>query len=313
MRKYLCILPVVLVAWTALPGQSYADPYSLPRHEFAFYAGGGQSTLRCESSIGAYEAMTGGLFGADYRAYFSKWVGFGVGLEVSYYNAKGTIAEYVCVEQATDPEGADFEFHTDLRDYGEKENITMLNIPLMLRFRGNPEKHRPYAAIGAKVSIPLSGKYEIVEGTSRNYGYYAFENYQYDTQQFMGFGAFPGAGAQDLQLKPACLLALEAGMNWRLRYFLLYTGFYLDYGLGNVVEKTDKLIVSYNSEDPANRYTGSMINSQYKLEDGQLEQMTTNVLPIAIGFKIGVTLGHGRKKEQYGNYDQAPIFIYKRR
>ncbi|MDR3184693.1 MAG: hypothetical protein LBT49_04735 [Prevotellaceae bacterium] len=309
MRKHLFILPLAVVAWSALLGQAGAGTRPLSRHEFTFYAGGGLSTLHYESSIGSSTGLSGGLFGASYRVYFAKKVGFGMGVELSYYNAKGAIGEYLYAEPAKDPEGADFEFRTMLRDYGENQNIAMFNIPLMLHFRGDPEKHRPYAAIGVKMSIPVSGKYRIVEGASFNSGYYVFEDYEYTTQKFLGFGSFSGNGDRELSLKPAYLLAIEAGMNWRLKYVLLYTGFYVDYGLSDVVEKRDELIASYNRDNPANRSTGSMIDSQYKLDNGQSEYITSKVIPLAAGFKIGITLGHGRKREIFIDYDQSPMFI----
>jgi hypothetical protein len=102
------------------------------------------------------------------------------------------------------------------------------------------------------------------------------------------------------------MLAIEAGINWRLQRVLLYTGLYVDYGFNTIVEKSDRLIATYNS-DPASRHA-SMLNARYKLADEGVENVTENVIPVAIGFKVGVTFGHGRKKEKYGDYDHPPVF-----
>jgi hypothetical protein len=271
--------------------------------------------LRYESAVGSSSALTGGLLGMEYRLFPLKntpAVGLGVGLELSFYNAKGIISSCSYSYSAKDSEDTDFEFRTTMQQYGERQNIVMLTIPLMLHYRGNPEKNALYAAIGAKFGLPVSGRYKIVEGTSFNSGYYAEENYEYTEQKFMGFGAFPEFGDQEIQLRPTYLLAMEVGINWRLQYILLYTGLYVEHALRTVTEKRNGFIATYNSDNPAARHMGSMLNVQY-ISGGKTDFITKDVFPAAIGLKIGVTLGHGRKKILYGDFDRAPVFKNRRR
>ena len=263
--------------------------------------------MRYASSIGSSSGMAGGLLGGDYRFFFTKNFGLGLGVEVSFYNAKGVIDDYSYAELTRDYEGSDFEFRTNLRNYGERESIVMVNIPLMFRYRGDPERNMFYAAAGAKIGIPVAGKYRVVEGTSSNSGYYGFEDEEYTTQTFMGFGSFPEIGDQEIKLKPTVMLSVEAGMNWRLQYILIYTGIYIDYGLKNVVEKSNELIATYNSRNPTDRHMGSMLSAQY-IEEGNRTHITKDVLPVAIGLKVGITFGHGRKKESYTTFDHPPVF-----
>ncbi|MDR0738173.1 MAG: hypothetical protein LBF39_03755 [Prevotellaceae bacterium] len=310
MKKHLFILSMAIFAWGILSGQSDESINPVAKHEYSIYAGGGLSTLRYESAIGSSSGMAGGLLGADYRFFPLKNFGLGVGMEVSFYNAKGLIGDYSFAEQAKDYEGNSFEFRTTLRDYVERESVVMFNIPVMLRYRGDPEKNAFYFAVGGKLSIPVSGKYRIVGGTSSNSGYYAEEHYEYTGQKFVGFGSFPEFGDQEIRLKTTLIIAAEAGVNWRLQYLLLYTGIYVDYGFKkNMIERSNELISTYNHDNQVERRTGSMLTSQYRLPNGNRESIVTeNVLPVAIGLKVGVTLGHGRKKERYGNYDHAPVF-----
>jgi hypothetical protein len=310
MKKHLFILFIAVLAGGVLSGQTNANTNPVAKHEYTVYAGGGLSTLRYESDMGSCSGLAGGLLGADYRLFLMKNFGFSAGLELSFYNAKGLISDYLYTEQAKDYEAADFEFRTNLRDYVERESVVMLNIPVMLRYRGDPEKNSFYAAVGGKLSIPVSGKYRVVGGTSSYSGYYAEENYTYTEQKFVGFGSFPEFGSQEINLKTTLILALEAGMNWRLQYILLYTGVYFDCGVKkNMVERSNELIISYNRDDPTDRRMGSMLTARYRLANGNSESIVKNdVLPIAIGLKVGVTFGHGRKKEVYGNFDHPPVF-----
>jgi hypothetical protein len=308
MKKYLFLLFVAVIAWSSLSGQSNSMANPVAKHEYTLYAGGGLSTLRYESSIGARSNLAGGLLGAEYRFFPLKRFGLGVGVEIAFYNVKGLIDNYSYAEITKDPNGADFEFRTTMRNYGERESIVMFNIPFMIHYRGDPEKNAFYAAVGGKLGFPVSGKYRVVEGSSFNSGYYAFEDYEYTDQKFMGFGSFPEFGDQEIKLNPTYMFSLEAGMNWRLQYILLYTGLYFDYALNTIAEKTDKFISSYNGDNPANRQMGSMLNTQYRLPNGSRENITKEVFPVAIGIKVGVTFGHGRKKEKYGNFDHPPVF-----
>jgi hypothetical protein len=302
MKKHFFMLFVALLAWNVLSGQPDINPVA--KHEFTLYAGGGLSTLRYESSIGSCSGLAGGMLGGDYRFFFMRNFGLGIGLELSFYNAKGVIDNYSYAEKTKDYEGADFEFRTNLRNYGERENIVMFNIPVMFRYRGDPEKNMFYAAAGAKIGIPVAAKYRVVEGTSFNSGSYTFEAYEFTEQLFMGFGSFPEIGDQEIKLNPTVMLAMEAGMNWRLQFILLYTGLYFEYGINNVVQKSDELISTYNTSD---RHMGSMLSAQY-IAGGHRESITKNVLPMAIGIKVGVTFGHGRTKERFGDFDHPPLF-----
>jgi hypothetical protein len=307
MKKHLFILPVALLAWGVLCGQSNATTNPVAKHEFSLYGGGGLSTLYYSSDIGSRAGLAGGLVGGDYRFFAMRHFGLGVGAEVAFYNAKGLIGDYSYAEQVTD-DGDNFEFRTTLRDYVERESVVMFNVPVMLRYRGDPEKNAFYAAVGGKLSIPVYGKYSVVGGTSSNSGYYAYEDYEYHAQKFRGFGSFPEFDSQEINLTTTLILALEAGMNWRLQHILLYTGVYFDYGVKkNMVKPDGELISSYNRDNPSVRNMGSMLTSQYRLADGTRTSIVKNdVLPIAVGLKVGVTFGHGRKKERYGNYDLPP-------
>jgi hypothetical protein len=308
MKKHLCILFIAIFAWGVLSGQSNTASNPVAKHEYTVYAGAGLSMLRYESAIASSSALAGGLLGGDYRFFFTKNFGLGVGMELSFYNAKSVIDNYSYVEQTQDYEGADFEFRTTLSNYVERESVVMYNIPVMLRYRGDPEKNTFYVAVGGKIGIPVYGKYRIVGGTSFNSGNYAEEKYEYTEQKFMGFGSFPEFDTQEIKLVTTLVVAAEVGMNWRLQHILLYTGVYVDYGFKkNMVEKSNELIVSYNRDNSRN--ARSLLTSQYRLADGSRGSITKNdVLPMAIGLKVGVTFGHGRKQERYGIVDQPPVF-----
>jgi hypothetical protein len=274
---------LVVVAQHPLPGQIMFDPHPLSRNELGFYAGGGLTSLRYDSPIGSAVGMVGGLLGADYQSYFfGQRLGFSIGLEVAYHSAKGVIGDYADAKDGVESYGK-YVDSTVLRNYTERQTVTMVNIPLMLRFRGNQQKSHPYMAVGVKIGVPVLGKYRVEEGSvAYTSKWVEHENYTYIKQE--GLGSFVDIGVdRRLGFHMAFLLSAEVGVNWRLKKtLLLHTGLYVDYGLNNVVEKDDKPAFD-SSQSPAG-FRGSMLTAT-----------TGDVLPMAIGFKVGITLRHTKE------------------
>jgi outer membrane protein OmpA-like peptidoglycan-associated protein len=185
----------------------------------------------------------------------------------------------------------------------------MLQIPLMLQFQTG-EKHQLYAAAGGKVGLPLGGRDAACHvSTMQNSGYYAYEDYEYTTQQFMGFGTFTDIDAKDkLSFKTAFFISMEMGAKWKLTEKLyLYTGVYLDYGLNNIVET--RLIaslptfVAYNTANPSDFAVKSIFHSQYT-QNGVAQSFTDKITPIAAGLKFRLVFGMSGAAKK--NKDKAP-------
>jgi outer membrane protein OmpA-like peptidoglycan-associated protein len=264
------------------------------KHELSVYGGGGLSTLKYDVTIGEQKNGFGGQFGLGYQFFFAKNWGLGTGAELGLYNAKFNTDNLNIRYNTTDMDGAVFEFRSRVSNYEEKQQAMLLQIPLMLQFQTG-SKHRFYAALGGKAGIPVNGTYKSSEATIQNSGYYAEENYEYTTQEFMGFGTFTGRGANgDLKFKTAFFASAEAGVKWKLSEGLsIYTGAYIDYGLNNMYKNdAPQQFVTYNSQSPRNFAVNSVINSQYT-QNGTSQLFTDKITPIAIGIKLKLAFGKG--------------------
>lgn len=270
------------------------------KHEFSVYGGGGLSTLNYKVSVGEQQNGFGGQFGLGYTFFFSPKWGLGTGVEMAFYNARFSMDNFSNRYTTTDMDGNSFEFRSTLTNYEEKQGAMLLQIPLMLHFQtGNT--HRFYAALGGKIGIPLSGIYESTNDGLKNSGYYAHEDYEYTTQEFMGFGTFKGKDVTgDLDFKTAFFVSAEAGMKWKLAgKWSLYTGLYVDYGLNNIYQTQDPApqFVAYNSENPQDFTVNSILASQY-MQNGISQTFTDKINPLAAGVKIALSLGCGQHKEK---------------
>lgn len=287
IQKYILVSTMGLFFCTTLIGQN--------KQEVSVYGSGGLSTLKYKTDVGKQENGSGSQFGLDYTYFFSDKLGFSSGLEIALYNAKMKIDEFSDKYMVKDIDEDDFEFRTKVNNYEEKQNTAYLNIPLMLRFQtGN--KNKLYAAAGVKVGFPVGGNYKVNSSTIKNSGYYAEEDYEYTTQEFMGFGIFTDRTiSNEIKFKIAFLISTELGLKWKLKEGLyLYTGAYIDYGLNDILnEEKDKRLVEYNTLSPRDFIVNSAMVSQRLKEDKQ-KTIIDKISPMAVGIRIRLAFDTNR-------------------
>jgi len=246
--------------------------------EFSVYGGGGLSTLMYDTKEGDKSQGLGGLFGVGYTYFFTPNLGLASGLEMAFYNAKYELEKITQQPYTfTDYEGHELEFRSTVEGYREEQSLSILQIPLMLQYRQG-EKHQFYATAGTKIGIPLSGKNKIYADSVKNSAYSKFEDYEYTTQKFMGFGTYAKQESEKkLALQNAVLLSAETGIKWKLSEELrLYTGIYFDYGLNPVTK----------------RGNGSDRTIEYKSQEQTFDfnNLIDETTPLAIGLKLRLSL-----------------------
>lgn len=278
------------------------------RHELSVLGGGGLSTLNYKSTVGSEKLGFGGHAGIGYTFFFNENWGIGTGAECTFYNSIFE-GDFHSTYPTVDKFGENFEYTATLNDYREKQRSMFINIPLMVQFQTN-NKHKFYAALGGKLGIPVSTKFKTNDATLHATGYYSVGDVTYGNDQnhtFLGLGNFPIEKTKgDLDLKLAFMVSAEVGMKWNFRdNVALYTGVYADYGVNNVIDGTDKNFVEYNTQNPEEFAVNSIMNSKYTNKAGQSVEFTDKVAPLAVGLKIRVSFGLGKKFKEY-QYDEYP-------
>jgi len=276
MKKFLPIFLALLIG-----ANTFAN-------EVSVYIGGGLSTLMYDMKGSDKSNGFGGLFGLGYSYFFTPNWGVGSGLEIAFYNAKSEFKEYKQPPYMfVDFEGNEMEFRSTLNGYREKQSVMLLQIPLMLQYQRDyscdkfPKLYALYAAAGTKVGIPLTGENKITANSIKNSGYRRFEDYEYTTQEFLGFGTFANQKAENkLPLQTAVLLSAEAGAKWKLKEkYQLYTGAYIDYGLNSVTKRRHHpgRAIEYNSQE----------------KTFAIENLVDETAPLAIGLKVKLSFNAG--------------------
>lgn len=283
MKRIFILIATIAITIGSIKGQNQS------KHEISVWGAGGISRLKYNTDIGGNKGGFGGSLGIGYNYSFTDQWSIGTGLELSLYNAKTTFDSYSDSYNSNDGE-YDFQFRTAVTNYEEKQNVAFMNIPLAIQFQLPVfEKNYLYLSGGVKFGIPVIKKYTVTKATMKNSGYYpqwseqAGRELVMDTQEFMGFGIFNKDDIKgDLDLKPACILTLEAGMKWKIgKNLSCYTGMYFDYGLNSINKNNSKKMVQYNTPDPVNFINNSIIQTE----------LTDKIIPMGIGIKLRLSFG----------------------
>lgn len=264
-----------------------ASSQEIVKHEISVWGSGGLSALKTGTNIGNAKNKAGGSVGIGYSYIIDNNWSIGSGLELAFYNGKYTLNEFSDSYDANDGQ-YDFVFHTTLKNYKEKQNVTYLNIPIMATFqRPMVGKSNFYISAGFKFGIPVKKNMKVLNADFNNYGYYPeWENPIQDDPYFMGFGVFKSSGKKgNLELKTSCILSVETGLKWSLKDNLgLYTGVYLDYGLNDIKKNSDKKLIQYNTANPSDYIHNSGISSHYILDDND-RSLVDKIHTMAVGLK----------------------------
>jgi hypothetical protein len=270
-------------------------------HEFSVYGGGGLSTLNYKLSHGDRSAGFGGDFGVGYTFFrvnergvetgkvFREYWGIHTGIGLGLYNAKSKLNNQEAITKGLDDGDVvfnKFDLHTTLSGYNETQNAIFLNIPVMAQFQID----QFYVMGGFKFGIPVSGKFKSKNATLTNKAYYIEAENWANTQEFMGYGKFPGMNIDgNIDFGLSTMFALESGMKWRIGDNLsLYTGAYFDYGLNNVLKDGNLQFVNYDSKSP-DKFTTNSVLSSY-IDSSKSSTFTDKVNTMAVGIKIRIAL-----------------------
>ncbi|NDV69327.1 outer membrane beta-barrel protein [Dysgonomonas sp. 25] len=285
MRKINSIL--ILVVFLIFPlGKISAQT---PTHEISVQGGMGLSGLKLSMNHGDSKQKFGGSFGVGYTYFFNENFGLNTGLEVSFLSSEAKFAGMSDRYNTVDSSGDSYQFRSEIGSYKETHNTTYLNVPIMAQYqRPVWNSHQLYCALGFKIGLPVTSKYETNGTSIKTSGYYPQYGMIVDDMAFFGFGNYQSRTVdKTVDLKVAFMLAAEVGMKWELTQSLaVYTGAYLDYGL-NDVSKSGKKFMIYDAFEPTHYVNNSILESQYT-NNGNTRDIADKVIPLSIGLRVRV-------------------------
>lgn len=288
--KYIALITIFCSLCIVLKGQN--------KHEISVYGTGGLSAFKYDVITGDQKTGMGSSFGVGYTYFLSDKLGVTSGAEIALYNSKMNFDNLYNNYITKDYQEESFELRSTITDYEEKQNAMYINIPLMLQFQtGN--KNKFFVAAGGKIGFSMDGRYKSSGASIKNTGYYEHEDYEYTTQEFLGFGTFASRKVdEEVKFKMSYMLSAEAGIKWTLKEDLfLYTGAYVDYGLNNIQKEiSEQAFIAYNPENPRDFFINSILSSQ-SMQDNKPEPFVDKISIMAAGIKIRLSFGLGSLKK----------------
>jgi hypothetical protein len=270
-------------------------------YEFSIYGGGGYSFFLfrpytekvpiprsdlSQSSVGKTSSSgASGDLGIGFTGFVNPQFGIHVGLGFSFYNVGVKVDSLKAYTEAIpNYKGSEYtwDLYSTLSDYREKHQTISLSIPVMLHFQSAQSQswnrradlaRGLYGMAGIKLNILFKNTYESKVSTLYNIAHNLELDNWGDTQEFAGLGRFKGRSANGDFGYIQALLAVEAGMKWRVAdNMYLYTGAFLEYGLNDP---------SKNNREPIGEYT-----DPDALEGLALLDFSSNTHLMTIGVKV---------------------------
>jgi hypothetical protein len=281
---FLTVCCLVIVTTTMIAQNEH-------KHELSLYGLGGYSPIGYTlDANGSKSVGLGGGAGLGYTFNISPSVGIVTGVEISAYNAEASYAsdEISPYEVGT---GLDmYRFTYSLRDYREKQNVTLFSIPIMAQYSLplGASATRFYAAGGFKLGFPMGVKAKILSGEVKTEAYFAREDVTYNNLPqhcLYDYGNYKLPGMpEDVKLGFSAALALETGVRFALSDKAgIYAGAYFDYGLNNIRKEDSKHLVEYGYSN--GKYAETLIHHSI-LTTGLVDKVNL----LSVGLKVRISL-----------------------
>ncbi len=259
--------------------------------ELSINGGGGLSSLQYNPTSGGQKPGFGPVVGGGLHFFVNPHWGIGTGVNFTLYNATTTLHEYTATSAertANVINPTDFIFSYTYHYYEERQRASMLTIPLMIHYQTRGATAF-YASTGVKIGIPLSADY-TAQGNYSTDAYFPSTNVRYDSLYSYGFGDYTtNEENAALKLNISFMASLELGAKFSLDKWLLYVGYYLDYGLNDIRnDKRQAPLVGYLPETPRSHSHAGILN------------MSNSLRTLATGITLRVAFPLINEKEARG-------------
>lgn len=225
-----------------------------------------------------------GSFGLEYGFYLDWQWSIHLGAEFDKFSIDANYGAIKNSIQAVDIEGKNFEYRYTASGYREKQELEVINIPLMLQFQTYGD-WKFYARLGAQMSFAYHTAYSVTIENFSTSGYYPQYDIELFSPKFMGFGSYTNfsQGGQELKVNPFFATVMEAGVKREIdRMGGLYIGLFCTYGLNRIGTVTkNKPLVEYDPKSFAAFRTNSVLTTEG----------AANMRLISYGIKLRFAIG----------------------
>lgn len=202
--------------------------------------------------------------GLEYNYKLNQKMNLGIGITYLKLNSELQLKELESSYSTIDIENETFDFRYKATNIKEKYETDFIQIPIFVSYEGT-SKTTYYAQAGVKFTLAVKGNYKQTVGDLKTSGYYPDYNIELKAPLFMGFGEFENqVSSGKLNIETSYVASIEAGIKHEFnKEKNLYVGLFFDYGLNNMLSKSDKELVEYQTNQPTNFNLESVSNSKF--------------------------------------------------
>ncbi|MDR1793420.1 MAG: OmpA family protein [Bacteroidales bacterium] len=241
MKKFIVGIVTLWLSISFVKSQNFVIQQVQTRHEIGIDLGVGIHNLMYKASFGQVPFLSYDARGSiNYSYYFNQFAGVGTGFCITNFYGQFW-ADKITDSYTANDGNEDFVFHYTIKEYTEKQSLTVLQIPLLFRAQTGGRRIKFYFAAGGKIGFPLSGKTTSGFESITAFGYFPSVDSNIYFSQNQGFGSYNDLSSKkNRKFKISYYVCAEIGAKWILsEKFALYTGFYFDYGLNNVITPSE--------------------------------------------------------------------------
>jgi len=269
--------------------------HALEKGSFLQISGGaGHGALNYTMDNGVQKWMVpAATLNLNYSYFFLPYLGVGIGTGISTYGSTAILNKEFVWNGVSDSENDTYNHHTQVTDWTEKQLSHMVEVPLALQFHHNfGSKVGLFAALGAKIGIPVYSTYEVTSGTLTHSGYYPqWDLWLRDLPDRFFTEDNTGKNGK-FNLKPSYSAFAEFGLLFQLgKRTDLLLGLYGSYGFNDIspVVQNDRSELGFRNNTYAfmNDYNGLI---------GTREVNKINTLNYGVKIGVQVYLGGSKKK-----------------
>lgn len=243
--------------------------------------------------------------GVGLNCYFTPWLGLGTGVRFSSYRTKAQFRN-PWTYAGTDYQGQDYVQTLTPVDLGEKQDMSFLEVPMLLRFQHRPEGRVVgfTGAIGAMMGVPMYMNYKSIstDGMLRNEAYYAdLDVTLHDILTVIENGLVP---SYERRLPTSALRTInwaghaEAGILIHVQQ-RVYLGLsaYVTYYINDVVNAMSRRPLGFSDCLPKGEYMGSSLYD-HTYSSLLATDIVRSVHPWQAGLQLSLSIDASRTRAQ---------------
>lgn len=263
---------IVLLLLFCMP---YFTQAQKPINVFSLETGIGLHNLNYTLKNGSSSANSGLMANLKFAHFLTSLWGIETGVGLKSYKSSSTI-NLTEKTPSFDSDGDPYEYRAVFHNWSEIQGSTQLEIPIegVFRYMFNT-KVGLLTKLGVSVSIPLSTKYETIDGDMTTSGYYSQWNIELTNLPQHGFSTVTASQVGEYELKSSFSAIFELEGIYQLsNKIAISTGIYGSHSINGIYST-----VSNTIQQVQGNYEGI-------LQSNQLLEMR----PFSVGLKVGLKL-----------------------